>query len=348
MMLDTTLCWEIFQTRQSRYDGLFFVGVMTTKIYCRPSCSARPHRENVQFFASSSDAQAAGLRPCKRCHPDTLSNEALLVHRVSHYIATHLANCQLAQISRATGYSPFHINRQFKRILGITPRQYANALRQERLLQTLRQFDSIALAGEHAGYTSTSQMYYAQRRHDGRGIPTYRADIATSLGLAVILLNDRGLCFVGFVDTVADADALCQRLFPAVHLSTPPQSAAQQLAHICDCIEHRQSGTPEIALDIRMTAFQTLVWHALQQIPSGSTQRYQDIATAIGHPKASRAVAQACAQNPVAVIIPCHRAVHSDPRKQGYRWGRLRKQQLIDRELQYQEGDAPCHQPLPS
>lgn len=334
MILDATTCWEIFQSRQSRYDGLFFVGVMTTKIYCRPSCMARPNRENVRFFASISDAQHAGLRACKRCHPDTLSNEALLVHRVSQYIASHLADCQLAQIAQATGYSPFHVNRQFKRILGITPRQYANALRQQRLHTTLRQSVSVALAGERAGYTSTSQMYYARRRHDDRGQPTYRSDVATALGLAVILTSDRGLCFVGFVDTAAEADLLCQRHFPAVQFSAPPLEAAQQLAYICARIEQSQRTVPEIALDIRMTAFQSLVWQALQQIPSGTTQHYQEIATAIGRPTATRAVAQACAQNPVAVIIPCHRAVHRDPHQQGYRWGIQRKQLLITRETQ--------------
>ena len=345
MILDATTCWEIFQSRQSRYDGLFFVGVMTTKIYCRPSCVARPKRENVQFFASTHDAQCAGLRACKRCHPDTLSNEAMLVHRVSQYIANHLADCQLAQIAQATGYSPFHVNRQFKRIVGITPRQYASALRHQRLFQSLRQATSIAIASERAGYTSTSQMYYARRHQDGHGLPAYRADVATTLGRAVILMSDRGLCFVGFADTEAEADQLCQHYFPTATLSTPPASVAQRIADVCARIEQSQRTFPEIALDIRMTAFQSLVWQALQQIPSGTTQRYQDIAVTIGQPTAVRAVAQACAQNPVAVIIPCHRAVHSNHRQHGYRWGIHRKQQLLSNEATYanhhQEGETP-------
>jgi AraC family transcriptional regulator of adaptative response/methylated-DNA-[protein]-cysteine methyltransferase len=240
------------------------------------------------------------------------------------------------------------VNRQFKRILGITPRQYANALRQQRLLQTLRQSQSMAIAGERAGYTSTSQMYYTRRRHHDNGHPRYRLDVTTSLGRAVILLSDQGLCFVGFADTAAEADHICRHYFPTAQLIPPPAGAERQISEICARIEQSQSSFPEIALDIRMTAFQSRVWQALQKIPSGTTRRYQEIAVAIGQPTAARAVAQACAQNPVAVIIPCHRAVHGDNRQQGYRWGIQRKQQLIARETHQptlnHEGEAQCQQ----
>ncbi len=340
MHLSPDTCWQMMQSHDKRYDGMFFVGVMSTKIYCRPSCPARPLQRNVRFFADTHQARAAGLRACKRCHPDELSSEAMLVHAVCRYIDAHPSATQLTDISQHTGYSPFHISRQFKRIIGISPRQYATAVRHHRLDLALLAGHTREHAHHMAGFNSLSSMYYARQQRQSAQPPdstlTYSTH-DTSLGQLVLVYSTVGIRFVGFSDTATGVRTFCNYYFPGVAWSQPTPQQSEQLYAIVAAIDHALPIPSDIALDIRMTAFQERVWHALRQIPRGTTRSYQEIATAIGQPSAARAVAQACAHNPVAVIIPCHRVIHHDGTMAGYRWGSHRKQQLLHTEAAQQQ-----------
>jgi AraC family transcriptional regulator of adaptative response/methylated-DNA-[protein]-cysteine methyltransferase len=337
MNLDANQCWDIMQRRDSNFDGVFFVGVRTTGIYCRPSCSARPLRKNIDFFQDSATARASGLRPCLRCHPDDILPETALVHAVCAFIDSQQQPPTLAAIAEAVTYSSFYVNRIFKKQTGITPRQYAAARQQERLSGLLRSdSSSITTAILDAGYASVGNAYYAQPfgmslrdvRRGGAGLHIDYAVIETTYGLLCVAQTTRGICKVFFVSKLSDATTQLDAAFPKATCEHRPEALTDVLQAVQSLTNDHVAHT-EIRLDIRVTAFQMRVYEALRRIPIGSTRTYQNVADEIGQPRATRAVAQACAQNPLAVIIPCHRVVHRDATRDGYRWGVARKQALL-------------------
>lgn len=328
-------CWSIFQAKDSTYDGVFYVGVMSTKIYCRPSCSARPQRKNVQFFADITSAESAGLRPCKRCTPDTIPTDIALCHNVCRYIESCHETPSLNTIARAVGYSPFHLHRTFRRTMGISPFGYVQAIRQMRVQQLLKNDITVQEAVAQAGYGSISAFYHAHRgkklRH--QKVDTYAIARCMHAHLIVIgIFSEHGLQYCGvFADEQTAQNAI------AVHCGSAKYGYDAALSRtLLNAINDNQLdvGSRQLALDIRATTFQHRVWQAIRQIPVGRTASYATIAQSIGQPNAVRAVANACAQNPLALITPCHRVVTANTMPGKYRWGSALKAKLLSYETQ--------------
>jgi AraC family transcriptional regulator of adaptative response/methylated-DNA-[protein]-cysteine methyltransferase len=338
--------WSAVQKRDPRYDPIFVYGVRSTGIYCRPSCpSRRPRAEQVAFFERPEAAEEAGFRPCLRCQPRRNGGKRpqdQLVERVCRLIDANLDRpVTLDRLARATGSSAFHLQRTFKKALGITPRQYAEARRLIRLKLRLRKGDNVTTATYEAGFGSGSRVYERSARHLGMTPGTYRrggvgariryAVVNSPLGRVLLAATDAGVCAVRFGENDAEMLRELEREYPRARIERDANSLAawarQVTAHIAG-----YSRSLELPLDIRATAFQRKVWEALRNIPLGETRSYGELARAIGDPKALRAVARACATNPVAVVIPCHRAVAKDGKLAGYRWGTERKRALLESE----------------
>jgi AraC family transcriptional regulator of adaptative response/methylated-DNA-[protein]-cysteine methyltransferase len=340
MNLDADICWDIMQRRDVSFDGVFFVGVRTTGIYCRPSCSARPLRKNIDFYQDGAAARAAGLRACLRCHPDDILPETALVHAVSAFLDAQSYVPTLNEIAAQVHFSPFYVNRVFKERTGITPRQYAMGIQRDRLAELLRtDAQSVTTAILDAGYSAVGNAYYAQPfgmslkdvRRGGAGLHIDYATIDTTYGLLCVAQTVRGVCKVFFVTSDSDAAAQLNVAFPKSICVHHPKAMTEVLTTV-QSLTNERIANAEIRLDIRVTAFQMRVYEALRRISLGGTRTYQDVANEIGHPRATRAVAQACAQNPLAIIIPCHRVVHRDAKRDGYRWGVERKQAILANE----------------
>jgi AraC family transcriptional regulator, regulatory protein of adaptative response / methylated-DNA-[protein]-cysteine methyltransferase len=336
--------WDALIRRDPSADGTFVYGVTTTGVYCRPGCrSRRPNRRNVVFFDSTAAARRAGFRACRRCRPDQAAG--------SGHLAQILAACRqldegrgsssLDALAAAAGLSRFHFLRVFKTVVGLTPKQYAEARRQGRFRRRLRSSATITDAIYEAGFNSSSRAYEGvsktlgmtprQYRHGGAGLRIRYAVTATYLGWMVIAATDRGICMIAFSDSrEAAADAL-QHTFPHAEVSESPSSFAEWVERLVAFVEH-PSADLRLPLDIQGTSFQQRVWRALQQIPPGRTATYAQVARRIGRPRAVRAVGRACATNNLAVVIPCHRVVGSDGKLTGYRWGVQRKRAMLDRE----------------
>lgn len=341
--------WAALASRDRSADGAFVYAVRTTGVYCRPSCAARPaRRENVSFHADGVAARAAGFRPCKRCRPDDQPGETLAVLAVTaaarlidEAVSAERAAPSLEALAARAGFSPFHFHRLFKRSLGVTPKSYEKAARSRRAAAMLTETASVTEAIHGAGYSSSSRFYetaverlgMAPRvsRAGGAGEVIVHATAASSLGIVLVGATRRGICAITLGD---DADTLLADLaarFPAATLAPAEADFAGTLAAVVDLVETPAEGHA-LPLDVRGTAFQERVWQALRAIPPGSTRSYKEIATAIGDPKASRGVAQACAANTVAIAIPCHRVVRGTGDLAGYRWGIERKAALLARE----------------
>lgn len=332
-------CWLIMQQRDSAFDGLFFIGVMTTKIYCRPSCSARPLRRNVRFYSDVQSARNAGLRACKRCHPDGISPEILTINTICRFLDIQESPPSLRELASRFGYSPFHLTRMFKSHLGVSPRQYSDAIRKKRLATRLNQHHTVTNAALDAGYTTTNSLYYTNPlgisprhyRNGGSGLQIWYATTTTALGLLVVAQTTKGICFVAFADDDAHATNIIHSEFPAATISCD-QTVVKSALECVNNLLNNQPNHTDIPIDIRATAFQQRVWDALRTIPRGTIFSYAAIAQQIGQPTASRAVAQACASNPLAVIVPCHRVVTQSGVRGNYRWGSQRKATLLDQE----------------
>ena len=334
--------WEAVTDRDRRMDGMFFYAVVTTGVYCRPSCpSRRPKQTNVMFFQKRDAAERAGFRACRRCRPEAhavMDPQAEMVEKVCRYIDSNLdAPVTLTRISREIGLSPFHLQRTFKSLLGITPRAYADARRLESLKSALQEGHSVTRSLYDAGYGSSSRLYerstsqlgMTPSRYQKQGIgETIRYTISHSpVGRMLLAATAKGVCAVRFSSSEVDLEKQLRGEFgrAEIHRDDPA------LADWVESVLGRMKGVslPPLPLDIRATAFQRLVWEHLQKIPYGSTESYSDVAKGIGHPKATRAVARACAANPVAVAIPCHRVIRQDGDLGGYRWGVGRKKALL-------------------
>lgn len=350
--------WEALASRDARADGAFFYGVRTTGVFCRPSCASRlPRRENVAFFDDADAARAAGFRECKRCRPGGLPRELEIVQRACAALdADPQARLTLAELSDAVHLSPFHLQRLFKRVLGVSPRQYQAARRGAALRDALTQGAGVTRASTDAGFGSSSRLYESVAaelgmapsayRRKGAGLTIRYACAPTPLGLVLVAATARGICRIAFGD---DASALVASLhadFANAACIEDADAVAPFIAQI-DAYLHGRRERFDLPLDIAPTAFQQRVWDALQHIPYGETRSYTQIAEGLGAPRAVRAVASACASNPVALAIPCHRVVQKGGALAGYRWGLARKAALIDAEAKGREtgktgGNAPA------
>ncbi|MGE5109701.1 MAG: bifunctional DNA-binding transcriptional regulator/O6-methylguanine-DNA methyltransferase Ada [Acidobacteriaceae bacterium] len=341
MMQNEETRWKAVQQRDRRSDGSFVYGVLTTGVYCHPSCSSRrPRRENVRFFSTGEDARRAGLRPCRKCHPDT-PREQGIVHRVSEYIRTHLDDkLDLAVLAKIAGVSPFALHRRFKSELGISPRQFVESCRLGILKNGLKKGANVTRAMMDAGYSSTSRLYEQAQPKLGMAPRQYAAGadgltiryttVNTKLGEVVVASTEKGICCVQFLDGNAAEVALGTE-FPRAMLVREDKPSKE----IAEVIRSLASGNPvrlSLPVDLRGTLFQQQVWHELRKIPAGSTRSYAQVAEAVGRPTATRAVARACATNRVAMIVPCHRVVRGDGNLSGYRWGADRKRALLQAE----------------
>ncbi len=339
--------WAAVLARDPAAEGRFLYGVMTTGVYCRPTCpSRRPLRANVRFFVGAAAAEAAGLRPCKRCQPNApplAERQAESVAKACRLIAESEEPPALDTLARAVGMSRFHFHRLFRAVTGVTPKAYAEAHRAGRVVSELDEGASVTEAIYSAGFGSNGRFYatstsrLGMRPSDyhkgGRGATIRFAVGQTSLGAILVAATDKGVCAIQFGD---DPDGLVRGLqdrFPNAQLVGADAEFETLVARVVGLVE-RPSDAADLPLDVCGTAFRERVWRALRDIPAGSTATYADIAARIGRPKAVRAVAQACAANPTAVAIPCHRVVRSDGALSGYRWGIERKRALLEREAQ--------------
>lgn len=336
-----TARWRAVHDRDRQADGAFVFAVKTTGVYCRPSCPARrPRPENVDFFADGGAARAAGFRPCRRCRPDELPAIERAVAEARRLLdAAQGETVALAELAAAVRLSPAHLQREFRRRIGLSPKQYALAHRAERLKRALVSGRDVLDAGFEAGYGSASRIYDEAARNlgmtpgrfrdGGRGVRIVFAERASELGHLLLAATDRGLCAVRLGDTAAAVRSGLAAEFPRATLTEDRAALEPHFAAVAALLAG-ESGRP--ALDIAATPFQALVWQALLAIPRGTTTTYGELARAIGRPKAVRAVAGACAANPVALVVPCHRVVGKDGGLSGYRWGEERKRALLEQE----------------
>jgi len=337
--------WDAVAARDRSMDGVFLYAVLSTGVYCRPSCpSRRPKQENVVFFRTRVAAEHAGFRACKRCKPEMVAApnpNSDLVEKVCRYIDSHPDEpATLEALSRSIGLSPFHLQRTFKSLTGITPRAYADSRRLQSLKAGLREGHSVTRSLYDAGYGSSSRLYERassqlgmtplRYRKQGSGVTIHYTIAKSELGHMLLAGTDKGVCSIQFGDSERTLSEGLRHEFPRADLVR----ADREMAKSIQAVQQRLRGEEANALplDIRATAFQRLVWEELQAIPYGSTESYSEIARRIGHPKAARAVARACASNPVAVAIPCHRVVRENGDLGGYRWGIKRKERLLSLE----------------
>ena len=337
--------WNTIAARDASHDGEFVFAVSTTGVYCRPSCPARrPRRENVTFFPRPEQAEKAGFRACLRCHPRSFSGnpQSDSAKEICRYIEQHLDEpITLERLGKVFRQSPFHLQRRFKAVLGITPREYADSCRLRLLKRNLQAGDNVTRAMYDAGYGSSSRLYEKTASQLGMTPDKYRRGaIAASiryacadspLGRMLIAATDRGICAIQFARSDGELLEGLKREFPFA-VRKPDNGGLQSwVAALLSKMTGKELNAA-LPLDIRATAFQRRVWTYLQSIPFGATRSYGAVAKAIGQPSASRAVARACATNPVAVAIPCHRVVREDGNISGYRWGVERKKTLLEME----------------
>ena len=323
--MNTDNDWDAVAARDRAMDGVFFYAVISTGIYCRPSCpSKRPRRENVVFFRAREAAERAGFRPCKRCKPEAAGSadpNAQLVEKVCRYIDAHPGEpVTLDALSRALGISPFYLQRTFKALTGITPRAYADSRRLDSLKAGLREGHSVTRSLYDAGYGSSSRLYErasaqlgmtpSRYRKQGAGVTIHYAIASTPIGKMLLAATERGICSIHFGDSAATLERDLRAEYPKAEITRKDRELTEQVKALREIIDGKS--TAPLPLDIQATAFQRRVWEELQAIPRGATKSYSKIAADIGHPKAARAVARACATNPVAVAIPCHRVVRED------------------------------------
>ena len=329
--------WRAVLARDRAFDGRFVTGVLSTGIYCRPSCPARhPRRENVRFFSDGAAARGAGLRACRRCSPDDMARDERAVRQAIEAIKASYEVLALGDLAAAAGYSPAHFQRVFKAHTGLSPAAYARAVRRERAAGALTDAARVADAVYDAGYSGPSRFYaQAERlgmapsawRDGGRGVTIRWAVVPTTLGAMLVAATDRGVCRLSFNEGV---EALARR-FPHADLVEGGAEFAGLLADVIGAVE-RPAARHAIPLDVQGTAFQEAVWRELQRIPLGETRTYAQIAAAAGNAGAVRAAGTANGANNVAVLIPCHRVIRSDGSLGGYAYGLDIKRELLRRE----------------
>jgi AraC family transcriptional regulator of adaptative response/methylated-DNA-[protein]-cysteine methyltransferase len=358
--LDPEIAWKQLVARDPK--ARFVYGVTTTGVFCRPGCaSRRPLRENVRFFLSVADAQAAGFRPCKRCSHATIAQGGTLDKIRAHIEANLDRPVLLKELGRVAGLSPFTVQRLFKREMGVSPLQYQRAMRAGKLRGALKRGESVTDAIYTAGFGSSSRAYEgnqlgmtpARFAQGGKGEQIAFTTARTPFGWVVVGATPRGLCWLSLGSTSAEAEASLRAEFPAATLRRD-SSLSRLVDAALETVREKndlagRAGRPDAPdlhdgkhlvrrvggpdnLDLRGTVFQLRVWQALRQIPRGETRSYSQLAREMGQPKSTRAVARACATNRVALLVPCHRVVGADGSLTGYRWGVERKRQLLKAE----------------
>ncbi len=348
-MTGLDLRWKALASRDSAADGTFVYGVTSTGVYCRPSCpSRRPRADRVRFFDTTGEARHAGFRACKRCRPDTvgLAQPGIeAVRRASAYLASHAdETVTLANLARVASMSPHHLQRRFKAIVGLSPREFQSAVRAGKLRTSLRDGRDVTSAIYEAGYGSPSRVYEAAPTGKGMSLSSYRrggagmrigySTVSSPIGLVLVAATENGVCSVKIGSSESGLAGDLRREYPSAEISANERPRNEWVKAIS---KHLGGESPslDLPIDVRATAFQWKVWRELQRIPYGETRAYSEVARRIGKPGAARAVARACATNPVCLVVPCHRVVPSQGGTGGYRWGGDRKQRLLDAEQKY-------------
>ena len=339
------LRWQAVLARDAKEDGNFVFAVSSTGVYCRPSCAAkRPRRANVTFFAQPDEAEKAGYRACLRCRPRAIAGHGSTetVKAICRYIEQHLDEpLTLARLGSEFHQSPFHLHRTFKSVLGITPRAYADSCRLNQLKGNLRSGHSVTRSMYDAGYSSSSRLYERTASQLGMTPDKYRRGAIAAairytfadspLGRMLIAATDKGICAIQFADSDDELEQGLRHEFPFANRRRDDEAMRPWKEDLLRQMRGQRLNAA-LPLDIQATAFQRRVWTHLQTIPFGATRSYAAVAKAIGQPTATRAVARACATNPVAVAIPCHRVVSKSGTAGGYRWGAERKKALLELE----------------
>lgn len=338
--------WRATLARDRSADQVFVYAVRSTGIYCRPSCPSRkPRRQHVLFFPAPEAAERAGFRPCLRCRPGDASGadaRVEMVRRACRYVDEHREDrLPLSELARQMGTSPHGLLRMFKQIMGITPREYAEARRLEWLKGRLREGDSVTRALYDAGYGSSSRLYERAQdrlgmtpgtyRRGGQGMRIEYATADCALGRVLVAATPRGICAVYFGDSERPLEAALSKEYPSAEIRRSANGDARWIGDIVRHLEGKQLHL-DLPTDVKATAFQRRVWQQLREIPYGETRTYRQIAERIGSPRAARAVGRACATNPTSVVVPCHRAVRQNGDLGGYRWGAARKERLLAHE----------------
>jgi len=338
--------WEALLQRDSQTGASFIYGVLTTGVYCRPGCASRlPNRENVRFFETGIEAEKAGFRPCKRCKPESPEWEQPHVGAVLEAckkIDEADAPLSLKELAAAAGLSLFHFQRLFKKIVGVTPKQYAMQHRSNRFREHLQKGSTVTEAMYDAGFGSSSRFYEKATpalgmkpsvyKKGAQDVPIRFAIVPCFLGLVLIATTAQGICAIDFGDTAEALEENLRRRFPKALFHDPDPQFTAMVEELLAFLENPHQGCLDLPLDVQGTAFQRRVWLALQEIPAGDTVSYTEIASRVGKPNAARAVAGACAANAIAVAVPCHRVVKGNGDLGGYRWGLERKRILLERE----------------
>ena len=343
--LDDSARWQAVLAHDRGADGSFVYAVSSTGVYCRPSCaSRRPHRDRVAFFDSTADAERGGYRACRRCRPNQGATADPWIEKIGRacvYLANVEGHPSLATLAARLGGSPYHLQRSFRRIVGVTPREYAEAHRLHKVKRRLREGADVTAAMIDAGYGSSSRFYEraapklgmspAIYRRGGTGMTIRYTIVDSSLGRLLVAATSHGVCAVAMAASDAELKRALTREYPAAAIAADEGALAEWTNRILAHLAGRQPRL-DLPLDVQATSFQWQVWEALGAIPYGETRSYRDVASAIGRPTAVRAVARACATNPVALAIPCHRVVPSSGGVGGYRWGAARKKKLLSSE----------------
>src|SRR5262245_11611603 len=335
--------WRAVLARDGRADGAFFFAVRSTSIYCRPSCPARrPLRANTLFFQTRQDAEREGYRPCRRCKPNEIPASALIVQRAAQAMENDLDEpVNVNTMARNLSVRTDVLRRAFRQQTGLNPKELAAALRLKKFKKLLREGNGIADALYATGYGSTSRVYEssdaqlgmtpATYQKGGKGMRIKYTTVKSSLGEVLVAATDRGISAVYLGDAGTKLANELRGEYPRAEIVAEKGAFSEWVEEIVARVE---GGAPrrELPLDLQATAFQRRVWQELQKIPRGATRTYAQVAKAVGKPSAVRAVARACATNPVSIVVPCHRVVRSDGNLAGYRWGIARKQTLLNRE----------------
>jgi AraC family transcriptional regulator of adaptative response/methylated-DNA-[protein]-cysteine methyltransferase len=346
MVQTTERLWQAVTHRDTHADGLFVYAVSSTGVYCRPSCASRkPNRDRVEFFPAAAMAEARGYRPCRRCHPEAAATGSPALARVRRACLAVArqpdAKWTAARLAQAGGTSVVQIQRAFRSVLGMAPRDYVAACRRRRFLDSLRNGHPVTEAVYEAGYGSPSRMYGAIRLpgmqpatygRGGSGARIEWSTIDSPLGRILVAATATGLCFVEIGETSEALMDSLKKEFPLADIAPKASAALAPLATAALAVALAAAVPQDLPVDIRGTAFQWRVWRELTKIPRGETRTYSDIARSIGAPSSVRAVARACATNPISLVVPCHRVVGADGGLHGYRWGLGVKKKLIETE----------------
>jgi len=335
--------WQAVLARDASRDGAFVFGVTSTGVYCRPSCpSRRPRRDRVQFFSQPDEAERAGFRACLRCRPHDHNSRMQTVASICQFLREHTDEPPtLAALGERFGINPFHLQRVFKSVVGVSPREYADAIRMQSFKSQVRSGRSVTDAIYEAGFGSSSRLYErsdaqlgmtpATYQRGGKGVFIRYTTIASPVGRMLLAATDHGVCSITFGDSDAGLLEGLRREFPDATLRRGDVVLRRWVRALLDQL-HGERPLPQLPLDVQATAFHRRVWEHLKSIPYGSTKSYGQVARGIGEPSSARAVARACASNPVAVAIPCHRVVRGTGEIGGYRWGMERKKALLEME----------------